>query len=1048
MIRDLFVERLAMDLIGPGSPDEVISDRPSDRYLTGILFPPRTVLGAEQDEDAETAGDLEGGPGSEAVAGANVARPSTAGLSFAVRPEPSSLACITVRVAGGRYVSLADSDDDIDEASAGAESAWRRVPVTATVPEVILDASGPQTVDLTPYGAPGLSLYLRTTHWNDGVLVTAVVTNVTALAGRPGRRAVEEAGFFQTRMEITPACGSRFMGRPVTSPGDDEDGKTASLIYRDVTEFATGHVCAASWEVDAEGNGIVCSEWIPRSIVRGVSAMGDEEFHTLADVNGRHPLSAAWLTGCCDDDLITGLEEVNLAYERWINGQRQRLDAGGDLPSELHPIALNNLERCSHALARMRKGTALLASDSDARLAFRLANRAMLHQRHWTTTDPLSWYPFQLAFVLLALESAANPGSDDRDVMDLLWFPTGGGKTEAYLLLTAFVIFFRRLKAAEPAAGGGVTVFMRYTLRLLTIQQFQRAAALICACELLRLDAKTAAPVEEADRLSAGPPVSIGLWVGGDSTPNRREDAARALGGTRDSSPVQLTECPACASRLMWREAPDKTRIEVRCMKRGCEIADALTRLPVWTVDEDVFAETPSLIIGTADKYAQIVRSRDSGRLFGIGTGCPPPALIIQDELHLISGPLGTMAGIYEIAVDELCAHGGARPKIVGSTATIRRAGDQIRAVFDRHAFQFPPPGLDHSNSGFAVTDSASAGRLYLGVTTAGRSAKYTLQAVSASLLQAAAAPGLSAADVNFYWTLMVYFNSLRELGGSLVLMQDDVAKSIEDFARRRTGESERSPPEVTELNSRVPSREIPEILNRLKIPAGSSGTIDVVLASNMISVGMDVQRLGLMVVNGQPKGIAEYIQATSRVGRQKTPGLVVTIYNGNKARDRSHYESFTTWHQSLYRDVEATSVTPYAARARDRALHAPLVAIARHLIPEMSREPVNASSHEDEILDFVDRIVERAGRSDKRETAAVQRFFDARMDEWMERGAIPYWNDSKPDQSLLISAEKSAAQAAVRRRRSAAWPTPNSLRNVEASAEFVLVRDIGEEER
>jgi len=1046
MIRDLFVERLAMDLIGPGSPCEVISDRPSDRYLTGILFPPRTGLGGDQDEDSETAGDLEGGSGSEAVAGANVTRPSTAGLSFALRPEAGSLPCITVKISGGRYIGLGDGDDD--ETSTRAVLSWRRVPVTVTVSEIILETNLPETVDLAKYGAPGLSLYLRTTPWNNGVLVTAVVTNLAELTRQPGRRAIEEAGFFQVSLEVMPACGSRFMGRPVTSSGNDEDGRIAALIYRDATEYATGHVCAAGWEVDAEGDGVLRSEWIPRAIVPGVSALGDGEFHSLTDVDGLSPLSAAWLADCSDDDIAVGIERVNLAYERWIDGQARRLDAGGDLPAGFYPTAQENLGRCVEALTRMRRGAALLAFDPDARLAFRLANRAMFHQRRWTTAEPLTWYPFQLAFVLLALESAANPVSDDRDVMDLLWFPTGGGKTEAYLLLTAFVIFLRRLKAVEPAVGGGVTVFMRYTLRLLTIQQFQRAAALICACELLRLDAKAIAPIEIAERLSAGPPISIGLWVGGESTPNKRKDAVEALGATRDSSPVQLTECPACASRLAWSEALDRTRIEVHCTKRGCELADELSRLPVWTVDDDVFAEIPSLIIGTADKYAQIARSRDSGRLFGIGTGCPPPALIIQDELHLISGPLGTMAGVYEIAVDALCAHGGARPKIIGSTATIRRAADQIRAVFDRRAFQFPPPGLDHSNSGFAVTDFASAGRLYLGVTTAGRSAKYTLQAVSASLLQAAAAPGLSTADINFYWTLMVYFNSLRELGGSLVLMQDDVAKSIEDFARRRTGEPERAPPEVTELNSRVPSREIPEILDRLKIPAGCDGVVDVVLASNMISVGMDVQRLGLMIVNGQPKGIAEYIQATSRVGRQKTPGLVVTVYNGNKARDRSHYESFTTWHQSLYRDVEATSVTPYAARARDRAMHAPLVAMARHLIPGMSDEPVDASLHEDELLDFVDMIVARTTRSDDRETTAVRRYLEGRMDDWMGRGAIRYWNDSNPDQSLLISAEKSAAQAAVRRRPSAAWPTPNSLRNVEASAEFVLLRDIGKGEQ
>lgn len=1057
MIRDQFVERLAVDIIGPGAEHEVIGDRPSDRYLTGILFPPRMALGGDQDEDSESAGDVEGGPGSEAVAGANVMRPSTAGLSFALRPEAGSLPCITLTVSGGRYAGVDDGDDS------GSRSvlSWRRSPVRVTVPEVILEADQPQTIDLEPFGAAGLALYVNATPWKDGFLVTAVVTNTTEVS-RISRRAIEEASLFQASLEVMPACGSRFMGRPVLSAGDDEDGRTAALIYRGAVEYATGHVCAAGWDVDRTGDGVLRSEWLPRAIVPGVSALGASQFHGLARDDGQSPLSADNLAASGDDDLIAGLESVCAAYGEWIRSQRARIpgsrsgdgDGDGDpvdetpdpeLVENLGMIAGENLARCDIALKRMRRGVNLLRTDPDAREAFRLANRSMCDQRSWSSKEPLSWYPFQLAFVLLALESAANPASTDRDVMDLLWFPTGGGKTEAYLLLTAFVIFLRRLKAPEPEAGGGVTVFMRYTLRLLTIQQFQRAAALICACELLRLDAAAVSP-GRTDHLRAGPPISIGLWVGGDSTPNTRAEAAEALDAARDSSPRQLTECPRCTSKLLWKQAADASRIEVRCVSEGCELAERLHRLPVWTVDEDVFDETPSLIIGTADKYAQITRSKKSGRLFGIGVGFPPPALIIQDELHLISGPLGTMAGVYEIAVDALCAHGGAKPKIVGSTATIRRAADQIRAVFDRRAFQFPPPGLDHGDSGFAVTDPDGPGRLYLGVTTAGRSAKYTLQAVSASLLQAAVAPGLSDEDVNFYWTLMVYFNSLRELGGSLVLMQDDVAKSIEDYARRRHPETDRPPPEVTELNSRVASREIPEILDRLKIPAGKDGVVDVVLASNMISVGMDVQRLGLMIVNGQPKGIAEYIQATSRVGRQKTPGLVVTLYNANKARDRSHYESFTTWHQTLYRDVEATSVTPYAARARDRALHAPLVAMARHLIPGMSAEPVDASNHEGELLDFVDAIVARAKASDDRETTAVRRHLEKRMDEWMDRGAIQYWEDGKPDRSLLISAEKSAAQAAIRRRPSAAWPTPNSLRNVEASAEFVLMRDIGED--
>lgn len=1030
-MRDYLIGRLEDDLIGPGTADERIGDRPSDRYLTGILFPPRTRLGADEDDDADPAGSVEpGSSGGEAIAGANVARPSSAGLSFAVRPAPGSYPSLKVSITGGRYLGEGEADDET-----AAVLAWRRCAVNALVDDLVLDPNDVRDIPLDEYGAAGLSLHIRTSEWKDVVLVTAVVTNTAAVPRRPGRQTVEESTLFQFRMEVRPADGSRFAARPVAPVGNDDDGLSARLIYRDVEEYAVGHVCSAEWDVGSEGAGVLATQWIPRALVPDVSPAGDHEFEALSGDAEADPLSAAWLADCSDAELTDGLQRLADAYGVWIRRQADRTD----VPPHLVGQAETNLERCRTACLRMRRGVEMMRTRSEVRTAFRLANRAMALQRSWSDPKPLRWYPFQLAFALLALESTADPASSDREVMDLLWFPTGGGKTEAYLLLTAFVIYLRRLSEGEPNAQGGVTVFMRYTLRLLTIQQFQRASALICAAELLRR-APVGVSSDSARRLQSGPPISIGLWVGVDSTPNNAAAAATALERGGDSTPVQLTDCPHCRSRLAWTTSADGSRIEVACRTRDCILADAFGALPVWTVDSDIYRERPSLLIGTGDKYTQVVRNSDTAALFGIGVG-QPPALIIQDELHLISGPLGTMAGVYEIAVDALCAHKGARPKVIGSTATIRRATEQVRAVFDRESFQFPPPAIDYANSGFAVVSTDRPGRLYLGVTTAGRSAKFTLQAVSASLLQAAAADGLSRQEADPYWTLMVYFNSLRELGGSLVLMQDDVDKSIDDYARRRSPETARGAPDVTELNSRVPSKEIAPILTRLGIPMGAPGAADVVLASNMISVGMDVPRLGLMVVNGQPKGIAEYIQATSRVGRGGTAGLVVTLYNGNKARDRSHYESFATWHQSLYREVEATSVTPYAARARDRALHAPLVAMARHLVSGMAQEPVSAGPFESDLRALIERIVQRAERADAGESAAVRRHLERWLDRWLDRGPLPYWEDGRPERSLLMSAEKAAAKAAIRQMASSATPTPNSLRSVEASAEFVLMR-------
>jgi len=537
-------------------------------------------------------------------------------------------------------------------------------------------------------------------------------------------------------------------------------------------------------------------------------------------------------------------------------------------------------------------------------------------------------------------------------------------------------------------------------------------------------------------------PFSIGLWVGQDTVPNKVDKADEALRTGSTSSPKQLSQCP-CEKKtdLWWRRERNPDCIRVSCSGENCVwSASANGHLPVWTVDEDIYRERPSLVIGTVDKFAQIVREPRTAALFGIDQIALPPDLIIQDELHLISGPLGTLTGLYEVAIDRLCRReDGTRPKIIASTATIRQAGSQIRSLFDRETCLFPPPIIDAANSGFAVEDRNAPGRLYVGVTTAGRSAKFTLQAVSATLLESAASGSLTDIERDPYWTLVTYFNSLRELGGALVLMQDDVPSSLVDYASRR-GETPREIRDITELTSRVSSAEIPQILDRLALPYRKAGACDILLASNMISVGVDIPRLGLMVVNGQPKGIAEYIQSTSRVGRGVVPGLIVSIYNNAKARDRSHFETFRTWHTTLYREVEATSVTPFSSRARDRALHAVLVAMARHLVPALRQGPRLTVGEMTEVQPLVDWMKTRAARVDDQESAAVDAELQEIVNRWLQRTNVKtYWDDRKPNTSLLISAERAAELRAAGRAPGTAWPTPNSMRNVEPSTVFVL---------
>ncbi len=1023
--RNQVIQRLGEDLVGPHQPDEVISARPSDIYLTGILWPRNTELPPEEDERLaiasagdETSDDAEDQALPAAI---TMRRPSTAGLSFAVFAGAGIVPKVQVRVRFGLY-SQEESQNNV--------ASWRRHQLDVSV---LLDLSfGNQDFPLTETGVRGVRLNARVASAEIGQIATVTLVN-GAIAAEPGRDAIEALTLFQVGLEITACTGTELVARPSRRKSVDDDDRSGALLYRFAQEFAAGHTCSADWksrEVDGQTIvDVVATTWLPEAITPAVSAAGHQVFSPLAEGDDS-PLSATFLAHGDSDHVLAGLESLCTAYEGWIALQRVSAEM---LFDEMALTAQRHLNEANTVLRRMREGVSRLRRDPAALKAFRLSNCAMALQQAWSGRPPLRWRPFQLGFLLLTAESAIDGTHPDRAIMDLLWFPTGGGKTESYLGLIALVAFHRRLSRPEPDSGAGVAAIMRYTLRLLTTQQFQRGAAMIMACEAIRRG-----KVSDVDAGGLGTvPFSIGLWVGDGATPNTRANAFASQTDNALSSPRQLSLCPCCGGKLDYGQLSAAAPVLVKCPASGCELADA--PLPVWTVDEDVYSARPTLLIGTVDKFAQIVRKAQTSHLFGVGSGAQPQ-LILQDELHLISGPLGTIAGLYETALDLILSADGARPKIIGSTATIRRAAEQVRALFDRDTCQFPPPGLDAADSGFAVTDIDAPGRCFVGVSTAGRSAKFSLQAVAASLLQTAVG-GLSPEVCDPYYSLVAYFNSLRELGGAIVLMQDDVNDTVRLIANSR-GETPRQPRAVEELTSRRTQTEILDMLNRMATRANTPGVLDVVLATNMLSVGIDIPRLGLMLVNGQPKTMAEYIQATSRVGRGMIAGLVVPLLNHAKPRDRSHFETFRTWHSSLYRNVEATSVTPFASRARDRALHAVLVALIRHLGPGMLNTPVLTAEAETRARLLIDLIVDRAQRIDPLETS-VRAELESRLLRWKRRAPVDYWRYRHPATSLLQGAEEAAAKRAAGRSIGQAWPTPNTMRGVEPSSPFRLTEHL-----
>ncbi len=1055
---------LRRELFGPteeSAPEdrtEVLPhDAPIDRYLTGVLYPRasrdrRAENAAEQDgldaapvlarEDAEEAGAAQ----ETGVSGDK--RPSSMGLTFAVDPTVSDTIVVSARAA---VYEPTDSDGNPvparrAEARTVAEQRerWRRKELQ--LPEKTVDVTVPapgELIDLVP-DKVALHVIVRRP---DPVSGTVTVTVTLINRQKVGERDLQDAfALFQCDLVVWAADGSSaFVERPAPAAAHDPEIATSRLLHRHAPTFAIGHGCAAAWDWAPSPIGV--TESIPAAVPEVRSEFVPSVEVLLADSNPEIDSSSLSMLGLAekpDIEVLAALEALARGYEDWI--ARKSAEADSLVGSPHEQPARDQVGACREALGRIREGIELLRTKPDLMRAFRLANRAMADQRArsaWVKDgrsgdpDPGTgrWRPFQIAFLLLCMAGIDDPEHDDRKVSDLLWFPTGGGKTEAYLGLIALTSFLRRIR--KGANGGGVTVLMRYTLRLLTLQQFERAAILLCAMEHMRRHTP-----ELGDE-----PFSVGMWVGRSATPNTLAEAAARLDELRadldkrlaTENPVQLHACPWCGTRLDARDYEvdeDAKRMFIRCPGMDCDFTGGL---PVHLIDEAVYDARPTLVIATVDKFASMPWRPATSALFNRDDptdGTPPPELIVQDELHLISGPLGTLTGLYETAVDALAD----RPKVIASTATIRRAADQGRHLFAREVRQFPPAGLDSRDSWFAVETprEEKASRRYVGLLAPGTSQSTLLIRTYATLLHRAMHADTDDKVRDAYWSLVGYFNSLRLLSAAELQVHDDVVAYLELLADRE-GVAVRSVANYSELTSRIDASEIPTRLKGIEKRLPDEDTVDVLLATNMIAVGVDVDRLGLMAVMGQPQTTAEYIQATSRVGRAH-PGLVAVMLNSSRARDRSHYENFQHYHSALYREVESTSVTPFSARARERGLHAVIVALARILIP--AARPNDGAgqvvSYEHTLRnDIRNLLVDRVRAVTPSEAEAVEQDFDEFVEWWCQEADVHGGLLFEPKRgSRAPSILKSYDDESEDRE---AWRTLWSLRDVDAESALFM---------
>lgn len=880
---------------------------------------------------------------------------------------------------------------------------------------------------------------------------------------------VNQLSFFGVELKVSENTENTLLGyNPPQLLDFDEEDSFNKLIYRKYIDFGEGYNTSVNWGKTERNLNFISSDFLPTQESPTVDFKPSKIVGVEKEIKGRikddEILSIRFLSTLSttsDEQLITRLNLFIDAYGNenencWIIDKQNELDREF-LDNNHSKVLLNKqLDACRKDYKRLKRNITLLEKNKEALAAFRTMNTAMFMQLHHSIKtnkgkrlfvpecndeeyyinieieNDYKWRSFQLAFIILNVDAFVKPEQGDNtiedlfgsgwpernEIADLVWFPTGGGKTEAYLGIIAFTIALRRFTKGEQ--GFGTTVLMRYTLRMLTLQQFQRATMLILALDVIRKN-----NFSIPNSLSLGDErITIGLFVGGSSLPNSWGTTQNSIGMSEVlgeisnsirnnlsiSTKLPFTCCPWCGGELFVSErlnniSPNHTnennnyniddQLNIACNTLDCtfysEYADDDCSLPFRLFDEDIYKFPPTLLFGTVDKFAALAnnvstvageRNKDSQRLIGKGykRKVLPPELIIQDELHLLLGPLGSSVGLFEKSIDYLCTYrdengSKIKPKIVTSTATTRNTDKQIFALFNRRSEIFPKQGITCDDSFFAFykrkkedISQFESKRKYVGVLPIGKTQVWMqLRIISISLShrlkyfkekytmdEVFETPEIlkDLKDVfDYYHSTLAYYNSLKDVGKVQshldhylpddinYVIKNTIPWSFLDKLIRKEKEIKES-----ELTGRLTGEEVKTNLAEIEkawslledenaiysLRPYKSNPPEFIIATNMISVGIDVSRFNTIVINSMPRNIAEYIQASSRVARDKD-GIVFTVHHPFRSRDISHYQKFKEFHEKFYSYVEPISVTPFASKALDRYLAMYAIVIIRH---------------------------------------------------------------------------------------------------------------------
>ena len=1012
--REEIYELLKKELVGPVEEYETIQEElPIKTYSLGILYPQGVSEYRNENPELLEDKDDDNAEENESVKLENTDRQASIGISCNIKNKINKL---KIKITYAQYVCE-------------EKKTWRRFP-KEWQKEVDIKSGSKIEVD------KGLEVRINTykvfTDNTTTATISLINTNIAKKEEELSSICIKS--FLQVKMEISSVDATAiFIAKQIKlNTLDDYELENLNLLYRNKTNLAIGNGTAVMWERSGRETNRIWTESLPEYTA-------NQMIPSTTEISKYREIE--FLANGDKEEIYIELKKLPDEYEKWLNEQSE----DDTLSEKEKNILAKNIQKAKEVNKRMINTINMLYQKEDAFKAFQFMNKAMLNQmrKKRKTVEIPNWYPFQIAFILLTLDGIIDKNNSNRDIVDLLWFPTGGGKTEAYLGVLAFTIFLRKIEQTKKGdLPIGTVAIMRYTLRLLTLQQFERAATLICACELLRQENVTILGKEE---------ISIGLWVGENTETYLKNGKDKIKEYKKEqfrnsNNPCLIKRCPWCGEEIKidQYDLDLQDRVGIKCGR--CEIKGYL---PIYLIDEEIYNRRPTLLISTVDKYARIPWLKDAGRIFGLDQEeILPPELIIQDELHLIAGPLGTISGLYETIVDEFCSSKGIKPKIIASTATIRNADEQIKSLYARKSNIFPTQIKDISNSFFAEegNEKQKATRMYIGTISTNISPVTLLVRVYAAVFYATRylkEKGYSDEVVDSFWTEVGYFNSIRELGGAVVQIRNDVKdrykylcrekfKNIMPYEQMRKYYLDK----MEEITSRNTGKgTIEEVLHKLEIKYPRRDAKDYVLATNMISVGIDIDRLNLMIIDGQPKLNSEYIQASSRVGR-RTPSIVINLYNATKSRDKSHYEQFITYHSNIYKYVEATSVTPFSSMAREKALHAVLISLARQFIPEMKDEKGagRIKDKKDEIYKLVNKILQRIKIVDKEELQKAEEELDDIIEKW----------DKITDGYNLTYSQKDTKKLLVRtdeaNNSTSGFITLNSMRNVDTASNIFVI--------